>query len=69
MSLSDFLSRIKVDKSNPHEIIPFLFDLQDMLQEHYIHVMSGAQKAGITVGKVHGYDKPLLPHMKTRKSS
>ena len=39
-----------------------------MLQEnYYINTRSGAQKAGITVGKVHGHDKPLLPHMKPEK--
>ena len=29
----------------------------------YIHTRSGTQKAGITVGKILGYDKYLLPHM------
>ena len=35
MTLSDFLSRIKVYKSNPHEIVPISFDLQEVLQERY----------------------------------
>ena len=35
MTLSDFLSRIKVDKSNPHEIIPSSFDLQEVLKDKY----------------------------------
>ena len=53
-----FLSRIKVDKSNPHEIIPISFDMQEVLQEkYYIHTRLGTQKAGITVGKVHDHDK------------
>ena len=34
MALSNFLSRIKVDKSNPNEIIPISFDLQEILQEN-----------------------------------
>ena len=33
-------------------------------KKYYIHTRSGAKKAGINVGKVHGHDKPLLPHMK-----
>ena len=32
MTLSDFLSRIKIDKSDPHKIIPISFDLHDILQ-------------------------------------
>ena len=68
--MTDFLFRIQVDKSNPHEIIFILFDLQDVLHEkYYIDTRSGAEKAGITVGKVHGYDKPLLPYMKPKKAS
>ena len=35
MTLSDFHSRIEVDISNPREIIPISFDLQDILQEKY----------------------------------
>ena len=45
MTLSNFLSRIKVHKSNPHEIIPIPFDLQEVLQEkYYIQTRSGAHK-------------------------
>ena len=61
LTLSYVLSRIKVCKSKPHGIIYISFDLQDLLQETYcIHTRSAAQKAGITVGKVHGHNKPLL---------
>ena len=46
MKLSDFLSRIKVDKSNPHEIIAISLDIQEVLQEaYYIHTRSGTEKA------------------------
>ena len=38
MILSDFLSRQIVDDSNPHEIIPILFNIQDILQENYNHM-------------------------------
>ena len=45
MTLSDFLSRIKVDTSNSHEIISVSFYLQEVVQEkYYIHTRSGAQK-------------------------
>ena len=32
MILSDFLSRQKQDDSNPHEVIPISFTMQNMLQ-------------------------------------
>ena len=32
VTLSDFHSRMKVDKSNPHKIIPISFDFQEVLQ-------------------------------------
>ena len=35
MVLSDFLSRQKSDDSNPHEIIPILFNLRETLYEGY----------------------------------
>ena len=35
MILSDFLSRQIEDDSNPHEIIPISFNMQDILQENY----------------------------------
>ena len=49
MTLSDFHSRIEVDKSKTHIIISINFDLQEMLQEkYYIDNRSGVQKSGIT---------------------
>ena len=38
MILSDFLSRQKVDDSNPHEIIPILFSMRDVLQEKILYL-------------------------------
>ena len=35
MILSDFLSRENEDDSNPHEIIPITFNIQEILQESY----------------------------------
>ena len=44
LTLSDFLSKMKLDKSNPHGIMPILFDLQEVLQEKYcVHTRSGAK--------------------------
>ena len=65
----DFLSKVKEDKSNPHAIIPISFDLQEILQEKYLYTRSAAEKEGITVGKVHGCDKLLLPHIEPEKNS
>ena len=38
MILSDFLSRQIKDDSNPHEIIPISFNIQNILQENYHHL-------------------------------
>ena len=38
MILSDFLSRQRVDKSNPHEGIPISFDMKVILKERYYNV-------------------------------
>ena len=38
MILSDFLSRQKHDDSNPHEIIPILFNMQNVLQTRYYNI-------------------------------
>ena len=38
MILNDFLSRQKHDDSNPHEIIPILFHMQNMLQTRYYKI-------------------------------
>ena len=53
IKLGNFLSRIKVDKSNPHDIIPVSFDLQEMLLGKVLY----SYNVVITVGKVHGHDK------------
>ena len=36
--LSDFLSRQKHDDSNPHEIIPILFNMQSILEARYYNL-------------------------------
>ena len=35
MVLSDFLSRQKMDASNPHELIPILFTLRNQVDNHF----------------------------------
>ena len=66
MILSNFLPRIKVDKSNFHEIIPVSLDLQEVIQEkYYTQTGSEAQK----VGKMQGHNKSLLPHVKPQKET
>ena len=40
MILSDFLSRRIEDDSNPHEIIPISFNIQEVLQENYHHIIT-----------------------------
>ena len=69
MILSDFLSRKKIDDSNPHEIIPISFGMRDSLQENYynfsnmteddkylVQTRSQAKSSGIKVSEV---DKQL----------
>ena len=38
MILSDFLSRQKHDDSNPHEIIPIMFNMQNLLHARYCNI-------------------------------
>ena len=38
MILSDFLSKQKVDDSNPHEIILISFNMRNVLQERYCNL-------------------------------
>ena len=38
MVLSDFVSRHKHDNSNPHEIIPILLNMQNILQSKYYNI-------------------------------
>ena len=40
MILSDFLSREIEDDSNPHEIIPISFNIWEILQENYHHMIT-----------------------------
>ena len=40
MILSDFLSRQRVDDSNPYEIIPISFNMRNILQDQYYNIKS-----------------------------
>ena len=44
MILSDFLSKQIEDDSNPHEIIPISFNIQEILQENYHNIVSDTYK-------------------------
>ena len=79
MILSDFLSRQKHDDSNPHEIIPFLFNMQHMLQtryynigereqgKHLVQARSQAKSSGIILPEVHGIDNGIDPNIRPEK--
>ena len=71
MILSNFLSRQKVDDSNPCEILPISFSLRTMLQDnvlegenkkYMIQTRSQMKASGVQLPKVHGSRKGLDPH-------
>ena len=80
MVLSDFLSRQKMDNSNPHEIIPISFTLKSLVgnqfyqinnksnqpetSKYLIQTMSQAKSSGIKLPEIHGMNKGLNPHVK-----
>ena len=81
MILSDFLSRQKEDDSSPCEIIPILFNMQNILQSKYYNICEReegkylvqrrlqAKSIGITLSEVHGIDKGIDPNIKLKKAS
>ena len=74
MTLSDFLSRQRIDRSNPHEIIPISFDMKAILNDKYYNVgkenrylvqtQSQSKDTGIKVPEVHGAEKGIDPNLK-----
>ena len=71
MILSDFLSRQKVDDSNPCEIIPISFSMRAVLQDRYyclenemymIQTRLQMKASGVQLPEVHGSEKRLDPH-------
>ena len=75
MILSDFLSRQKHDDSNPHEIIPVSFNMQNILHsrfynihkrkegKHLVQTRSQAKSISITFPELHGVDKGIDPNI------
>ena len=80
MVLSDFLSRQKMDDSNPHEIIPILFTLKRLVgnqfyrinnkinqfetSKYLIQTRSQAKSSGIKLLETHSTNKGLNLHVK-----
>ena len=65
--LSDFLSRQRIDRSNPHEIISISFDMKAILNDKYysvgrdstylVQLCSQIKDKGIKLPDVHGAEK------------
>ena len=77
MIMSDFLSRQMIDKYNPHEIIPILFDMKAILKDRYYNVRnesryqvqtsSQAKDSGIKLPEVYSVDKGINPDIKPER--
>ena len=83
MVLSDFLSRQKMDDSNPHELIPISFTLSSQTDNHFyritnekdqpktdrysVQTRSQVKASGIKLPEVHGADKSLDTHVRPGK--
>ena len=79
MVLSDFLSRQKHDDSNHSEIIPILFNMQNMLQSRYYSISekeqgkylaqtrSQTKSSGIILPEIHGIDRGIDPNISPEK--
>ena len=79
MILSEFLSRQKHDDSNPHEIIPISFNMQNVLLSRYyiinerkegkylVQTRLQAKSSGITLPELHAVDKGLDPNILPEK--
>ena len=75
MALSDLLSSQKNDDGNPHETIPILFNMQNILQSRYYNIndrkeekylvqtRSQAKSSSTTLPEVHGVDKGIDPNI------
>ena len=83
MVLSDFLSRQKMDDSNPHELIPISFMLRSQTDNHFyridnktnqprndrylVQTRSQVKSSGIKLPEIHGANKGLDPHVQPGK--
>ena len=78
MLLSD-LPRQKQDVSNPHEIIPISFSMQNVLHSRYyniherregkylVQIRLQAKSSGITLPELHGVDKGIALSIQPEK--
>ena len=74
MILSDFLSRQRIDKSNPYEIIPISFDMKAILNNKYYNVGKEnrylvqtcfqSKDRGVKLPEVHRAEKGIDPDLK-----
>ena len=78
MVLSNFLSRQKMDDSNPHELIPISFSLKGQVSNHFYHIdnevivprhdrylvqtRSQVRSSGIRLPEIYGENKGLDLH-------
>ena len=83
MVLSNFLSRQKMDDSNPHELIPISFTLKGQEENHFyqidneinqsrndrylVQTRSQVKSSGIKLPEIHGANKGLDPHVQPGK--
>ena len=83
MVLSNFISRQKMDDSNPHELIPILFLLKGQVSNHFydinnevnvprkdrylVQTRSQVRSSGIRLLEIHGANKGLDPHAQPGK--
>ena len=83
MVLSDFLSRQKMDDSNPHELIPISFSLRDQVSDYFyqidnennlprkdkylVQTRSQVRSSGIRLPEIYGARKGLDPHVQPGK--
>ena len=79
MVLSNFLSRQKMDDSNPHELIPISFTLRSQVDNHFyqidqprndrylVQTRSQVKSSGIKLPEIHGANKGLDPHVQPGK--
>ena len=72
--LSGFLSRQRIDRSKPHQIIPISFDMRAILKEKYysivneskylVQICSQVKDRGKKLPEVHSVDKVVDPDIK-----
>ena len=79
MIFSNFFSRQQHDDSNPHEIIPISFNMQDILQTRYYNLGKGiigkylvqtrsqAKSSRIKLPEIHGTGKRLNLNIQPEK--